>query len=253
MNVWLTKRMACLVLVLTSVTSGIAQQEAFENANALYESGDFEAALTAYEEILATTRNFTSEYNAGNAAFKLGAWGKARLHYERAKLLQPHDDNLRTNLTLLETKIVDKISSVPELGLKTWVAHWFGSGHIRWWMGFAAWWWTLGWILLIMRWKKTRRESQNTLAALAGISLGLGVFGMVGMQTSIRATASPKQVVVMLDRVNVLSTPNANGTVLFQLHEGTKACILDAAEGWKEIQLDNGNVGWISNEATEDV
>jgi SH3-like domain-containing protein len=63
----------------------------------------------------------------------------------------------------------------------------------------------------------------------------------------------PQQVVVMQDRVDVLSTPNTNGTVLFQLHEGTKACILDVADGWKEIQLDNGNVGWISNDATEDV
>lgn len=251
MIVWSKGWVACLGLVLTSVFSVVAQKEAFEHANALYESGNYEDALAAYEEILATNRNFTSEYNAGNAAYKLGAWGKARLHYERAKLLEPHDDNLTANLALLETKIVDKISAVPKLGLKTWVAHWFGPGHIRWWMGFAAWWWTLGWILLILRWSKSRRESQNTLSALAGVSLGLGVVGMVGMQTSIRATAMPQQVVVMQDRVDVLSTPNTHGTVLFQLHEGTKACILDVADGWKEIQLDNGNVGWISNDATE--
>jgi SH3-like domain-containing protein len=57
----------------------------------------------------------------------------------------------------------------------------------------------------------------------------------------------------MVDRVDVHSTPSTEGTVLFQLHEGARACILDARNGWKEIQLDNGNVGWVSDEATEDV
>ena len=46
---------------------------------------------------------------------------------------------------------------------------------------------------------------------------------------------------------------SASGTVLFQLHEGTCAFILDRTPGWTEIELDNGNVGWIPEPATEDV
>jgi len=59
--------------------------------------------------------------------------------------------------------------------------------------------------------------------------------------------------VILADRVDVLSTPSNSGTVLFQLHEGARACILDRTNGWSEIQLDNGNVGWIPESASEDV
>ena len=62
---------------------------AFDSANATYERGEFAVALEQYEGILASHRHFESEFNAGNAAFKLGELGRARLHYERAALLQP--------------------------------------------------------------------------------------------------------------------------------------------------------------------
>jgi hypothetical protein len=230
-----------------------APELAFEEANRLYEEGLYQEALDVYEALLATHANFTAEYNAGNAAFKLGEWGLARLHYERAKLLQPHDDNLTANLALLESRLVDKIDEVPTLGLGQWVAHLFGAGHVRGWVLFALACWLLGWALLMVRWTRTRRESRNTMASFAGVALGFGLFGMVGIRTTLEATRTPKGVVIMVDRVDVHSTPSAEGTVLFQLHEGARACILDARNGWKEIQLDNGNVGWVSDEATEDV
>ena len=56
----------------------------FQRANVAYESGNFAGALEQYEAILATHRHFESEFNAGNAAFKLNRLGTARLHYERA-------------------------------------------------------------------------------------------------------------------------------------------------------------------------
>ena len=62
-----------------------------------------------------------------------------------------------------------------------------------------------------------------------------------------------RQLVVMSERVDVTSSPSTSGTVLFQLHEGTRACILDRTPGWTEVELDNGNVGWIPESATEDV
>ena len=51
----------------------------------------------------------------------------------------------------------------------------------------------------------------------------------------------------MSDRVDVTSSPSASGTVLFQLHEGTRACILDRTSGWTEVELDNGNVDGFLN------
>ena len=76
---------------------------------------------------------------------------------------------------------------------------------------------------------------------------------MWGARESRKQLQTPSQLVILADRVDVLSTPSNSGTVLFQLHEGARACILDRTNGWSEIQLDNGNVGWIPESASEDV
>ena len=50
----------------------------------------------------------------------------------------------------------------------------------------------------------------------------------------------------MVPSVTVKSTPNENGTDLFILHEGRKVLIKDnTMKDWMEIQLEDGNAGWV--------
>ena len=105
----------------------------------------------------------------------------------------------------------------------------------------------------MVRWRKTSRDSRNTIGFLAFASLLLGLIGLGCVRESNARMESARQLVVMSERVDVTSSPSASGTVLFQLHEGTCAFILDRTPGWTEIELDNGNVGWIPEPATEDV
>lgn len=233
---------------------GLSQPELdFQRANLAYESGDYDQALVQYEDILKSHRHFESEFNAGNAAFKLNRLGLARLHYERAKLLSPSDEHLKANLALLESNIVDRITAVPSLGLKSWLASWVGPGQWLNWTFWALLWWTLTWVLWGLRWTKSNRDSRATLGFLGMASLALGLIGFWGVSQCHERMETPGQVVVMSARVDVTSAPVESGTVLFQLHEGTRACILDRTEGWTEIELDNGNVGWLPNEAVADV
>ena len=81
----------------------------------------------------------------------------------------------------------------------------------------------------------------------------LGLVGLWAVQESNAQMKSPSQLVIMSDRIDVNSAPSEASTVLFQLHEGAAACLLHDTEGWREIELDNGNVGWISRDAVEDV
>ena len=225
----------------------------FESANAEYEAGNYAEALRGYEEILQQHRHFESEFNAGNAAFKLGQLGVARLHYERAKLLEPFNENLKANLDLLEAKIVDRITPIPNLGLKSWLSTWVGPGQLVGWTLWALFWWTMAWVLWGLRWTKDQPASKTTLTFLGASALVLGIAGIWGMQESNASMQSPQQLVIMVDRVDITSAPSETSTVLFQLHEGTKACILDKTSDWSEIELANGNVGWVPNGAVEDV
>ena len=52
--------------------------------------------------------------------------------------------------------------------------------------------------------------------------------------------------------VTVKSTPNQSGTDLFILHEGRKVIIKDnTMKEWKEIKLEDGNVGWVPTNVIE--
>jgi hypothetical protein len=51
--------------------------------------------------------------------------------------------------------------------------------------------------------------------------------------------------IVMSPTVTVRSSPADSGTQLFTLHEGTKVQIRSTLGTWMEIELSDGNVGWM--------
>ena len=54
------------------------------------------------------------------------------------------------------------------------------------------------------------------------------------------------QSIIMHSAVPVKSTPSANGTDLFILHEGTRVNIIDdTMRGWREIRVADGKSGWV--------
>ena len=56
----------------------------------------------------------------------------------------------------------------------------------------------------------------------------------------------------MESAVSVKSTPAANGTDLFILHEGTKVTIVDdSMREWKEVRVSDGKQGWIKTQQIE--
>ena len=60
--------------------------------------------------------------------------------------------------------------------------------------------------------------------------------------------------IIMEPSVTVRSTPSANGTELFVLHEGKKVIIKDdSMKAWKEIEIEDGNIGWLPAEAIEKI
>lgn len=71
-----------------------------DKAAALYQSGDFGGALSAYQNVAAAMQNNPYlYYNIGNGFFKLGDYGHAVLYYTKAFRLAPRDAEIRNNLT----------------------------------------------------------------------------------------------------------------------------------------------------------
>ena len=58
--------------------------------------------------------------------------------------------------------------------------------------------------------------------------------------------------IVLQPSVTAKSTPSDSGTDLFVIHEGRKVKISDdSMQGWKEIELEDGNIGWVPAESIE--
>ena len=58
--------------------------------------------------------------------------------------------------------------------------------------------------------------------------------------------------IIIQSAVPVKSTPSANGTDLFILHEGTKVFVTDdTMQDWREVRLPDGKVGWVETTQIE--
>jgi len=85
-----------ILLLTVSIRAGTVDE-----ANALYKSGDFARAATAYDQLLQSEGASASRlYNLGNARCHLKQYGPAILAYERALLISPRDADIRSNLKI---------------------------------------------------------------------------------------------------------------------------------------------------------
>ncbi len=87
--------------LLALMFSSSAAFAGIDDANKLFQSGDFPEAVSSYQKIVDTEGASAAVlYNLGNSHYRLGQYGPAILAYERAKLLTPRDPDLQANLNL---------------------------------------------------------------------------------------------------------------------------------------------------------
>lgn len=230
----------------------LSKDTLWARANAAYSNGNYRQAVDLYDALLADGMHSGKlYYNLGNSWFKQGRMGKAILNYNRALLLDPTDEDVQYNLAMANARIVDKIDTVPEFFLKSWLRElglllssdtWAVLGLVFLGIAFAA---IILWLL------------SNTLTLRK-----LGFYGgLVSLVFCLTATfyahyqrtrlLHGSEAVVMNLVAPVKSSPAAGSKDIFVLHEGTKVRMLERLDGWTEIVLADGNKGWIASNAIE--
>lgn len=235
-----------------------------DQANAAYQRDDFNGALSLYEQ--AAKEDGTSSllyYNMGNTHYRLGNMGKAVLCYERALLLDPSNDDARTNLEFVNDKLqlkIDRGSSfvsdtiggfVRSIASDTW-AH----------LGIAT------FILLLV-------AVLMYIFAEAVILRKIGFFGggvllLVSVVSNICAfythsIAVNKSYAIVTIPSATLSTsprvPKDKSEEAFMLSEGTKVEIVDSVQGavdgevimWLDVKADDQHRAWIHSTDVEHI
>ena len=228
-----------------------------ENSKALadsaYSAGDYATAVDAYERLLADGgESAVLYYNLGNAYYKEDDMARAILNYERALRLDPSNKDIRFNLDLARSKTIDRVSERVEIFFVRWF-HSFANM-----LPLDAWAWVAIVLFLLFVCSLALfifgrgRGLKRLFFILACIFLVLSLCANgIGYSQKHRLTVRDTAI-VMEPSVVVRSTPSASGTELFVLHEGRKVTIKDnSMNAWKEIELEDGNVGWIEAKSLE--
>jgi len=243
------------VVMTPSVAIGNDQnvRDLFQEANDAYVNGEYELASTLYEEVSQNHQCFQLEYNMGNAHYKLSHIGESILHYERALLINPLDGDLRANLLLAELRAIDRIEALPGVGIDKLVSVIF-AGNLYWvWLILSLTTWTAAFVFIAINIKLGGSLSKPFLRGGAVVSSVLSIVFLLFLYSTSKRISESSCAIVMDSRVEVRSMPGELGVSLFQLHEGTKTCIISNENEWTQVKLDNGNVGWLLTSAIEPI
>jgi tetratricopeptide (TPR) repeat protein len=253
-----TPASVALLLILAAIPGwcwaapdALAAQTAFNAGNAAYLEGDFDAAVASYSEAAELWTSFELEYNLGVAHYKSGRIGPSILHFERAKRIQPSDDDLHANLLLARSSVVDRIEEMPEIALAPLWRELTSAHRLFTWTVSSLALWMLTFLLLYVRMAAQDMAMRRGLAIVTPI-LGLLalLLGFLGRETDLKSKSNDGAV-IMSPRIEVLSSPSnsSEASKLFVIHEGTVIQILRTEGLWHQVRLANGNTGWVENEA----
>ena len=231
-----------------------AQESTLKEAEEAYAKEDYTQAIELYESVLKSYgESAMVYYNLGNAYYKAGKVAPAILNYERALLLNPGDSDTRFNLQVARQKTVDKIEPIGEFFLTRWIGTvedvYSADGWAKW--GVASFVLFIGCLVFFFFSKWIRLKKIGFFAGICFllISLVANLFADSQQDKLLhRADA-----IVFASTVTVKSSPDASGTDLFILHEGTKVTIKSTLGEWSEIQLEDGNVGWMPSKEIQQI
>lgn len=237
----------------TAVQQTIATQATKAEADSAYIGNDFAAAVELYESILKNEGESPDiYYNLGNSYYKMNNIAKAVLNYERALLMNPGNGDIRFNLELARSKTVDKVTPSSEMFFVSWTQSLMNTMSEKAWArtGIIMFILTILTLSLFIFGKRVILKKIGFIAAIC--------FFLITILANVFASEQKTELVnhdnaiIMVPSVTVKSTPNQSGTDLFILHEGRKVMIKDnTMKEWKEIKLEDGNVGWVPTSVIE--
>ena len=237
-----------LMLLLPLGAQAVTKAE----ADSAYAQGHYQQAINDYQALLKQGASADLYYNLGNAYYRSENITQAVLNYERALLLSPGDRDIRFNLQLARSKTIDKIVPESEMFFITWYHALVNLMSVDGWARTAIFSLALV-IVLSLVYLFSQPVWLRKIGFFGGITL-LVVFVLANVFASQQKQSliHRKGAIVMSPSVTVKSTPAANGTDLFILHEGTKVTITDGSmRDWKEIRLADGKEGWIESKKIE--
>lgn len=243
-----------LVFIFLFITQIFVAQNGFEKGNALYQKGEYEAAISAYESVLNGKQQSAEVYfNLGNCYYKLNKVAPAIYNYEKALVFHPNDSEIRNNLKFAQKMTIDEIKEVPKVGFAKLLRDFTAIFHYDSWAWIAV---SLSTLFLlffvgyyfsqITLWKRIFFIGMFVLVFLILISVLAAIFEK-------DHDVNERPAIIFAEVAEVKGEPKASSSDVFVLHEGTKVYIKETLDNWRKVELTDGSEGWMESSALKEV
>lgn len=219
------------------------------DADSAYARNEYQQAAAMYEQII-EEQGISADvyYNLGNAYFKQDNIAKAILNYERALKLNPASDDIAFNLELANSKTIDKVEAQPSFFITTWYKGLLNSATETTWAVWAIIFFIIAVISILGYLYLSAVIIRKIGFISACICIVLCVIFNIFASQQRNYLLNHTDAIIMEQSLDVKSTPDEQGTLLFVIHEGHKVKIVDdSMQNWKEIQLEDGKQGWVKS------
>jgi tetratricopeptide (TPR) repeat protein len=236
-----------LSFLLVLQLGALSPVDSYNEANRLYEEGDYSGAIERYEEALLSSRDGRLLFNLGNAYFKAGRVGKAVVSYRRARLLSPRDPDIRANLAFVRSYRADKVEvrTNPLIAMLSNLLQFFSAREA---FLAASILFFLGFVLLSVA--VVRRQRAPAYAALGILVIFLYFFISWGAW---RAVLGGRSAAVVVPEATAYSGPGGEYREVLKVHDGLEVRIKDERHGFALVQIPGGLGGWVEESAVEEV
>ncbi len=244
------KKLSYILFLFLGLLLSAQGDTLFSKANEAYNTGDYDKAIEKYLSVLENGQHSSELYfNLGNAYYKLNQVAPSIYYYEKALLLKPGDSEVMNNLAYAQNMTLDAIEAIPETGIAKIYENVVGFLNFEQW-GYNAIIFVFLFVILYIAFYYFSHTQQKRAAFIGSlVSLVIAVVSLVFAFLKFADFKTDRPAIVFADEVIVKSEPNERSQVLFTLHEGTKLNVLEELEGYKKIQIADGQTGWLSTES----
>lgn len=259
-----------LILLIASVCFYFTNTHAQEDANLMYgqdsipvkftkalgdsayAAGNYTTAIDIYERLLQEGESAAVYYNLGNAYYKVNDVAHSILNFERSLLLDPSNKDAQFNLEMARSKTVDRVAEENEIFFVKWYKSFANLLSMQTWAIMAITSFVL-FVCFLSAYIFSRKRSAKKLFFIVALVLAfISLCANLTANGQKNRLTNRKNAIIMTPSVVVRSTPSNNGTELFVIHEGRKVSVSgNSIKNWIEIELEDGNVGWIEADALE--
>ena len=245
------KRMNFVLFLLWAGSLLHAQENTsslFDQGNAYYNEANYAEAVNSYKQVLQNGLHSAElYYNLGSAYYRLNQVAESIYYFEKAKKLDPKNEDIKINSSFAQNMTIDAIEPLPESQITQLRNRLFGLMSLDSWSQLCL---VFLWLSLCLFLGYLFVFSSNLKRVFFFLSLitSLLFLGSFTVGFSKNALLDQNQFAILFSsKIDVWSEPNQQGELLFILHEGTKVQVLDSLSEWKKIRIANGSEGWFKN------